>query len=384
VDLHHHALYNSIYSDRYQLFDAGHDISLIDCWLDLYHKGRVDGNDFLLHLGETGYLAQADIDPCDLIHGDRINSNIGWTVSMDGHGYIPYLTAVATNRGIKHVSGHTQAIKQYNFINHVVVDDQRFEADLYIITTTGIATSTTDHPWIAAHPGAHDTQVFYHCRAPSTQRRHTNCVTHNANGYWYDICIGDVSQRRLVTQQSHGLGDAMDYHCTRQPGYLRSAMVGNHIYLGKAAAYYEPLDSAMNNHANRMITHISEILSRTGDPVEIVQSINNLHRSLYEDIDRVNQYKLGLCPNNHSRHWQSVKEQAPVDLLSRLHEDFDNFRRDPATKNQRCYNASTLVNLCLHYGLPLPRGKLVPPDVNELALSWFSYAKIRNQFIGTI
>jgi hypothetical protein len=386
-DLHYSTMIRSLYSDRYDLFQSGNEISLLDCWLDLYQKGLRQDKDFATDLSETGALALNDKDPNDYIKNNHISSWIGWTFSFDNIQYINYLKKVSSKRGIRIIESDKFRINLTGKkIASIDIDGITFSADIFLDCVGDLYESIKNLysvPWKSMHEMANDCIGTF---APSIRQstRWTNSATLKPYGYdlsttnqqrWQKICVTKKSE---IQSLSDSVTDIHNY----RPGYHDQCMIGNVIALSKAAGIGDPLDSASDNHENRMIGIITDLLIQTTDLLEMRERINHINRCLFEDIDRVNQYKICLCPRNDSHYWiESYTYGRDHDLLSSLYDDFNCFRRNPNTQNLRLYNASTLVNLCLHYGLPVPIGRSIDKKLSSLALEYFRFTNQRNIYL---
>ena len=377
INLSERALTRSIYHDKYTEFNHS-GVGLIDHWLYLYNQQKLSRNDFMPCMSETYGFAEQDVNPITAIENQTISDKFGWTITVDRTAYRHHLTTVAYTRGISIIEPQSTVVSEVdnNQVVAVSCNNVRYQADLYIdATDSRLIGIDLSNQWLPCDDLTND--IALSLMANSSQHCHTGTATLTDQGYILANSTPQGNQSQLLMSST-----LSGKSSTFSPGWYQNCVVANCVLLGNAAGQVDPMDASENNHTNRVITFLIDVL---GQP-DWQQQVNNFSRQLFEDLDLVSQYKLRLAPGSQSEYNQILHRAAEESKLQQqLIDDICSMDRRNSTGYQaRAYNLATLINIVLHYRLSVD---LQPLKLNQkladLSLTYFNFTKNRNKIIAT-
>ena len=379
VNLSTKSLVRSIYHDRYPEFDHSGQ-GLVDLWVNLYRHGHRTAEDFMPDLSETFGFAEDDVDARSAVSSGVISDKFGWTVSVQSTEYMLFLEQLAQQRGIT-VEAAQQVVvtTKNNCIVDIATQLGSHSADLFVDATgtNRMLISKIDNRWNHCDDLTNDIQQS---QSPGYSRRHTGTVNWHPNGYLLGSWTPDLPELDFVSASS-----ITGKIATYAPGWYQQCAVTNCLALGNAAGKIDPMDASENNYTNRMISFVAPRLSTQLDWESLQPAINQLHCDLFADLDLVSQYKIRLCPRSDSNYWRAMRQSAQeLKLLEQLDDDIHSTRRRHGSQYQhRAYNITTLINLVLHYQLPVILQDITNIDHTflELAQKHFDFVNKRNKII---
>jgi len=379
INLSERALTRSIYHDKYTEFNHS-GAGLIDHWINLYNQKCFDSDDFIPCMSETYGFAEHDFDPSTAINNEIISDKFGWTVTVDCDAYRKHLTAVAYTRGIDIISPKSVVAAEIesNQVQAVSCNGVRHQADLYIDATgrRRLIGGELENQWQPCDELT--TDIALPLMANASQHNHTGTATLTDQGYILANSTPQGSDSKLL-MSSFLSGESQTF----TPGWYQDCVVANCVMLGHAAGSVDPMDASENNHSNRVIGFL---LDRFGQE-NWQQQVNNFSRQLFEDLNLVSQYKLRLAPGNNSQYNQALHSAARESKLQQqLADDVHSLeRRNSSSYQARAYNLATLINIVLHYRLPIDLQPLkLNRKVEKLAQNHFNFIKNRNKIITSI
>jgi hypothetical protein len=331
-------------------------------------------------LSETFVFAKDDVDAKSAVGSGVISDKFGWTVTVRTTEYMLFLEQLAHQRGITIQDAQQVVVTtENNRIVNITTQLGLHSADLFVDATgtKRLLISKIDNSWNQCDDLTNDVQQLH---SPVQYQRHTGTVNWHPDGYLLGSWTPGSAEFGFVSASS-----VTGKIATYVPGWYQQCAVNNCLALGNAAGKIDPMDASENNYTNRMISFVAPRLGTQLDWESLQPTINQLHLDLFADLNLVSQYKIRLCPRSDSNYWRAMRQSAQeLKLLEQLNDDIHSTRRRHGSHYQhRAYNITTLINMVLHYQLPLVLRDITKIDIAflELAQKHFDFVNKRNKII---